>query len=644
MRFRNTGRRAVVLIAATYIYFLIFAQFSFLKRLAELGLADAHLKQVMGAMALGGVASSLVAVRWVGRVRPVLLLRGALGGCALPAALTALSLPLWGAIAVALGIGTSLGLLTVTLVANLRLWTGRGAGAGDPLLRVGLGTGLGYFVCNLPPVFTAGPAHLGLFAAAVCCVALVAAGDPAEVAGEDQPVAQASLFPVPLYSMRLFPALPFPVLLAWFTALIWFDSAAFFIIQNAHVLKAGTQNSSWNGIWEGTAHLWRNGALHLAAALGSAVLLRRRGLAPVLLLAFGCLAGACLLLLVPAYAPFAALLYPAGVSFYSVALVAYPSFLLQTSSATERTRKAGLIYAVAGWIGSALGIGMAQNLHRVPPAFIAGATVLFLLPVAWRYRGARLREATAVAGVAVFSFLLVHAVPKPVGAQTAVSRGKQVYIAEGCIHCHSQYVRPHTEDVLLWGPAAANIDAIRKQQPPLIGNRRQGPDLSEVGSRRSPLWLRMHFFNPRIVNPGSIMPSYRYLFTEPQGDRGEDLLAYVESLQSAGSPAHLRATAASWQPHPAPDSQAEAPAVGARLFADYCATCHDAHGRARTQWGSSFHRLPPLLAGQYRPGADGVLPLERLIKFGLPGTDMPGHEYFSDDEVAVIARYVAGAL
>src|ERR1035437_4727550 len=63
-----------------------------------------------------------------------------------------------------------------------------------------------------------------------------------------------------------------------FTALVWLDSAAFFIIQNTPALKAGT--------WEGTAHLWANGWLHLAAAIASAWFLRRRGLLTLLALSF----------------------------------------------------------------------------------------------------------------------------------------------------------------------------------------------------------------------------------------------------------------------------------------------------------------------------------------------------------------------
>ena len=58
-----SGWKGVCLVAITYVYFLIFAQFAFLKRLAILGIADEHLKAVMGAMAAGGILLSLVTPR-----------------------------------------------------------------------------------------------------------------------------------------------------------------------------------------------------------------------------------------------------------------------------------------------------------------------------------------------------------------------------------------------------------------------------------------------------------------------------------------------------------------------------------------------------------------------------------------------------
>jgi len=82
--------------------------------------------------------------------------------------------------------------------------------------------------------------------------------------------------------------------------------------------------------------------------------------------------GAACLLLDPDRVVLASILYPVGVSLYSVALVAYPSLIAPASSAAERGRQAGWIYAIAGWLGSALGIGMGRNLGHVPPAFVLG--------------------------------------------------------------------------------------------------------------------------------------------------------------------------------------------------------------------------------------------------------------------------------
>ena len=110
-----------------------------------------------------------------------------------------------------------------------------------------------------------------------------------------------------------------------------------------------------------------------------------------------------------------------------------------------------------------------------------------------------------------------------------VSLGREVYVSEGCIHCHSQYVRPVGEDRALWG-SPTSVESALSQIPVLIGNRRQGPDLANVGTRRNSGWNRLHLMEPSALVPGSRMPSYRHLF-EGDGLRGEALLAYLDSLQ-----------------------------------------------------------------------------------------------------------------
>ena len=622
--FFHEGWQGIVLVAATYVYFLIFAQFGFLKRLSELGIPEAALPAIMGAMALGGVGMSLLAPRSRLWTCPDCRLQTGLIGCAVAAVCSLFPLNTYSAIGVALVIGLSLGLLTVTLVANLPRWIG----FHRPLIKIGLGTGIGYFLCNFPPLFTASPRSIAVCSGMCCVVGLIvslgsrlthtAPATAERTGGNDVPLVLA---------------------LVWFTALVWLDSAAFFIIQNSPVLKAGA--------WQGDAHLWRTGLLHLAAAFVSAWLLARRGLSITLGLALAALGAACYLLLDPARVPMAAILYPIGVSLYSVALVAYPSFLMTAGSQAVRVRSAGYLYALAGWVGSAMGIGMGQNLHRVPASFVALAAALFLVPWLWDgMASGRMDRSAQIQTLAVVVVLAIafaiHLVVQPpnrpfanVIGDTAAERGRRVYIAEGCIHCHSQYVRPNSADVAMWGPAT-DVEAIHRQHPPLIGNRRQGPDLSQVGARRSPLWLRMHFMNPRDVSYDSVMPRFDYLFSD---SRGGDLTAYLAGLNDSR---HWK-DVAGWQPPAAARDQA-AHLDGARLFNEHCATCHSPEGAARRKWSSSFKRVPPDLARdvlKHVPAESAPAEIARIAKFGIQGTDMAGHEYLPDDQIEAIAMYVA---
>jgi cbb3-type cytochrome c oxidase subunit II len=619
---RNRGMQGVGLIAVTYVYFLIFAQFAFLHRLDALGISGAHLKSVMAAMALGGILLSLLAPRVRLLPSPIRRLQLAFGIAAVAAFSSLALLNTVAALVVSLLIGAGLGLLTVTLVTHLREWTG----TSSALLKVGLGTGIGYFCCNVPWFFTAAPQTQAAISGSLCLFGILLANFPAEPGSEPTPASEgANSF-----------ANPFVLVVLSFTALIWLDSAAFFIIQNTTALKAGT--------WQGSAHLWANGFLHLAAAFFSAFLLRRRGLSIVLAAAVGALAFACFLLLDPAGTLAASAFYPIGVSLYSVALVAYPSLLSPAATIGERARQAGWIYAIAGWIGSALGIGMGQNLGHVPPAFVALASIAVLLPVLLRIFRSRPRELALVSVVLFIAFVIYRIQPTaPVAASpTAVERGRMLYISEGCIHCHSQYVRPNTADVLMWGPVE-NLDEIHHEKPPLIGNRRQGPDLAQVGARRSPLWLKMHLYNPREVSGSSIMPSYAFLFRD---QRGNDLVAYLASLQGPDAAKHI-ADEQSW--HLPPQAVADAdPADGQRLYNQYCATCHNADGRTRLKWQSEFTESPAILtSGLMSVGTDisarsaRIDHLAHIIKFGIPESDMAGHEYLPDKDIASLSTWLA---
>ncbi len=616
------GWQGAGLVAVTYVYFLIFAQFGFLKRLAVLGIDGREFEAVMAAMAGGGIAASLLASRLEGRAAPGRRLQGAFAVCAAAAALTLPPLGFAGAMAVALLIGAGLGLLTVTLVTHLALWLP----GGSPVLKIGWGVGLAYLTVNFPPLFEASPAAIALVSASLCFAGMLLADFAA-------PVMETQITPA-----RPGPAATFPRALTWFTALVWLDSAAFFIIQSTPSLKSAT--------WGGGRRLWLVGGTHWLAALGAVALISRCGLPAALAAAFTFLGGACLLFLDPARASWATVVYPVGVSLYSVALVAYPAFLAPASSPVRRARAAGWLYAVAGWTGSALGIGMARDLHRVPPLFVAVSASLLLFPVFWRFFQRRRFEIQSTAVILAVAWVSWRFGPRSEAAAAGarplsiVEQGREVYIAEGCIHCHSQFTRPVLSDSRIWG-APTGVEDSRGQSPPLIGNRRQGPDLAAVGGRRSALWLKMHFVSPRAISYNSPMPSYARLFAD---DRGNALVAYALSLGSNQPPARLAPADTAGRA-----DRAEGEAGAEALLERHCATCHAPGGSARRAWGVAFRRPPPdLVTGPFifAPAAASLAwrvgRIAEIIEFGLPGTDMPGHEYLSAAEVWSMARKIAG--
>src|SRR5258708_5916529 len=118
------GWRGVSLVAITYIYFLIFAQFGFLERLGDLGINGPRFKMAVGLMAVGGIAASLFASRLEGFWLPARRLQAGLLGCAVGALSSLLRMNYPAGLAISLLVGLALGLLTVTLVGYLKMWIG----------------------------------------------------------------------------------------------------------------------------------------------------------------------------------------------------------------------------------------------------------------------------------------------------------------------------------------------------------------------------------------------------------------------------------------------------------------------------------------------------------------------------------------
>jgi cytochrome c oxidase cbb3-type subunit II len=88
--------------------------------------------------------------------------------------------------------------------------------------------------------------------------------------------------------------------------------------------------------------------------------------------------------------------------------------------------------------------------------------------------------------------------------------GRDIYIREGCVGCHSQMVRPFRAETERYGHYSVAGEYIY-DRPFLWGSKRTGPDLARVGGRYSDEWHRVHLTNPRDVVPESIMPGYPWL-------------------------------------------------------------------------------------------------------------------------------------
>ena len=89
--------------------------------------------------------------------------------------------------------------------------------------------------------------------------------------------------------------------------------------------------------------------------------------------------------------------------------------------------------------------------------------------------------------------------------------GRDLYIREGCVGCHSQMVRPFRSETERSGGEYAKAGEFVYDHPFLWGSKRTGPDLLRVGGKYSDSWHFNHFYDPQSTSPGSIMPSYKWL-------------------------------------------------------------------------------------------------------------------------------------
>jgi len=108
--------------------------------------------------------------------------------------------------------------------------------------------------------------------------------------------------------------------------------------------------------------------------------------------------------------------------------------------------------------------------------------------------------------------------------------GRDLYIREGCVGCHSQMVRPFRSEVERYGEYAKAGEFVY-DRPFLWGSKRTGPDLLRVGGKYSDNWHFNHMYDPQSTSSGSIMPSYQWLIKNKlDKSNTEDKLKTMASL------------------------------------------------------------------------------------------------------------------
>jgi cytochrome c oxidase cbb3-type subunit 2 len=128
-----------------------------------------------------------------------------------------------------------------------------------------------------------------------------------------------------------------------------------------------------------------------------------------------------------------------------------------------------------------------------------------------------------------------------------VEQGRQVYIAYGCVNCHTQQIRGDPSKAIsvegerivpvLSADRRFGLDAppgaehYANDDPPLLGSQRTGPDLLVVGSRMPSFeWHYWHLYDPRSVSPDSVMEGVPWLFETEATYDPEEHEGYEEVL------------------------------------------------------------------------------------------------------------------
>lgn len=236
----------------------------------------------------------------------------------------------------------------------------------------------------------------------------------------------------------------------------------------------------------------------------------------------------------------------------------------------------------------------------------------------------------------------------------AALRGKEIYIANGCIACHTQQVRDVAMDKV-WGsrPSVASDYAtdhrmgIWRNTATLLGSERTGPDLTNVGERQPSIdWQLLHLYQPRSVVPQSIMPAYQWLFEYKEnpgknekvvnvpeefmnGRKGKivatqkalDLVAYLLSLKQLPLPKGMPAREFLYQKTVKPTAAGGAASTeldGASLYTANCQACHQ-------PTGEGLKGAFPPLKGSNIVLSDSAILMVNIIMNGYTGIESQGY-------------------
>ncbi|MFM8357282.1 MAG: cytochrome-c oxidase, cbb3-type subunit I, partial [Verrucomicrobiota bacterium] len=229
----------------------------------------------------------------------------------------------------------------------------------------------------------------------------------------------------------------------------------------------------------------------------------------------------------------------------------YPNFLetvLQLVPMYQLRAVGGILYLAGAWVG-------AYNLYRTAKAGrFEPDTEVQAAPLSEDHHpegsGHRWLEArpvllTVLALVAILvggaveiipMFLIRENVPtlasvKPYTPLEVL--GRDLYIREGCVGCHSQMIRPFRSETERYGEYSKAGEFIH-DHPFLWGSKRSGPDLHRLGGKYPDAWHYNHLENPRATSPGSIMPPYPWLLTRKLDTNV--LPARIRALRKVGVP------------------------------------------------------------------------------------------------------------